>query len=39
MEKNSKASRDFGASIDNLRGRLASLNASGTETDYELNSI
>lgn len=39
MEKNSKASRDFGASIDNLRGRLASLNASGTATASELNAI
>ncbi len=39
MEKNSKASRDFGASIDNLRGRLASLNASGTATTSELNAI
>ena len=39
MEKNSKASRDFGASIDNLRGRLASLKASGTATTSELNAI
>lgn len=39
MEKNSKASRDFGASIDNLRGRLASLNASGDATASELNAI
>ena len=39
MEKNSKASRDFGASIDNLRSRLASLNASGTATASELNAI
>ena len=39
MKKNSKASRDFGASIDNLRGRLASLNASGTATASELNAI
>lgn len=39
MEKNSKASRDFGASIDNLRGRLASLNTSGTATASELNAI
>lgn len=39
MEKNSKASRDFGASIDNLRGRLASLNASGAATTSELNAI
>ncbi|MDY4495010.1 MAG: phage tail tape measure protein [Erysipelotrichaceae bacterium] len=39
MEKNSKASRDFGASIDNLRGRLASLNASGAATASELNAI
>ena len=39
MEKNSKASRDFGASIDNLRSRLASLAASGTATTSQLNAI
>lgn len=39
MEKNSKASGTFGASIDNLRNRLASLNTSGTATASELNAI
>ncbi len=39
MESNSKASRDFGASIDNLRSRLASLDASGTATTSQLNAI
>lgn len=39
MENNSKASRDFGASIDNLRSRLASLDASGTATTSQLNAI
>ena len=39
MEKNSKASRDFGASIDNLRNRLASLNTSGTATTSQLNEV
>lgn len=39
MESNSKASRDFGASIDNLRSRLASLDASGTATVSQLNAI
>ena len=39
MENNSKASRDFGTSIDNLRSRLASLDASGTATISQLNAI
>jgi len=39
MDKNSRASRDFGASIQELRARLAQLNASGTATASQLNAI
>lgn len=39
MEKNSKASKEFGASIDNLRNRLASLNRSSEDSPIELNRI
>lgn len=39
MKKNSKASKEFGASIDNLRNRLASLNRSSEDSPIELNRI
>lgn len=39
LERNSRASRDFGSSIGDLRGRLASLKASGNATTSELKAI
>lgn len=39
LEKNSKASKDFGSSIDLLRNKLSTLNASGKLTTDELKSI
>lgn len=39
MENNSKASRDYGASIDSLRGRLSALDTSGTATVYQLKEV
>lgn len=39
LEKNSKASRDFGSSIDLLRNKLSTLNASGKLTTNEFKSI
>lgn len=39
MEKNSKASRDFGASIDNLRSRLSSLDRSSDNATIKCNQI
>lgn len=39
LEKNSKASKDFGKSIDLLRNKLSTLNASGKLTTDEFKSI
>lgn len=39
LEKNSKASKDFGSSIDLLRNKLSTLNASGKLTTDEFKSI
>ena len=39
LEKNSKASKDFGESIDLLRNKLSTLNASGKLTTDEFKSI
>ena len=39
LEKNSKASKDFGNSIDLLRNKLSTLNASGKLTTDEFRSI
>lgn len=39
LEKNSKASKDFGRSIDLLRNKLSTLNASGKLTTDEFKSI
>lgn len=39
LEKNSKASRDFGSSIDLLKNKLSTLNASGKLTTNEFKSI
>lgn len=39
LQKNSKASKDFGASIQDLRNRLAQLNISGNATRSQLDAI
>lgn len=39
LEKNSKATRDFGGSIDGLRNRLSTLNSTGKLTEQEFKTI
>lgn len=39
MDKNSKASKDFGAQIEKLRGQLAKFNAAGGATTSQLNAV